>query len=406
MYGLEMLEGVIKRSENLLDGIKVAGQFPNNHKVLDRLWNAKEVGALLERTSGTISRTASNLIDSGDMPDFEANQRHPTSGAILGYTLNQLNALRRHYNLMPSRNPMLDDCLLWAIQSFKGGVGKSITTGYAAQELVSRGYKGLVIDMDPQGSLTALFGYMPDIEIDIADTITPFIEGEQEDLRYAVRGTYWEGLDLIPSQLMTNDNDILLAFQAAEIEDADDRIKLIINKLRRGIEALKADYDFILLDCPPSLSIMTLNILAAIDAVVIPTPPALFDFSSTLQYLRMMHNVMSKIDPDKEYKFIKILRTRNDKKGASMQFSAAMEKAFGQYLLPCEFPSLAEVSNATTEFMTFLEDRRPQKKALKVIENVVDYIELEMLKTWPSKAIEANKLEQKLKGEVLEHGQA
>lgn len=405
MYGLDLLNGVIQRAENLLDAIKTTATYPHNEKVLNRLWNAKEVGDLLGKNKATVTRTAANLISAGDMGDFTDDQRHPTSGAVMGYTLKQLNALRGHYGLMPTRNQLMDECLLWAVQVFKGGTGKSITTAYLAQSLASRGYKGLVVDMDPQSSLTSLFGYMPDIEIDLEDTITPFIEGDEPDLKYAVRGTNWEGLDLIPSQLLTNDNDILMAFKAAEIADPADRIHLMVNKLKRGLEPLRAEYDFILLDCPPALNMSTLNILCAVDAVVIPSPPALFDFSSTLQYLRMIKTVITRIAPDKQYKFIKILRTKNDKKKASMQFSDAMEKSFGDYLLPCEFPLLTEVSNATTEFMTFLEDRRPQKKGLDIIENLTDHIELEILKTWPSKGLEIKALEEKI-NKGVEHGEA
>lgn len=406
MYGLDLLNGVIQRAENLLDAIKSAGQYPHNEKVLDRLWNTREVGDLLGKNKATISRTAANLIASGEMDDFTQEQRHPTTEAVMGYTLKQLNAMRQHYGLMPSRNALMDECLLGAIQVFKGGTGKSITTAYLAQNLAGRGYRGLVVDMDPQASLTSLFGYMPDIEIDISDTITPFIEGSEPDLKYAVRKTNWDGLNLIPSQLQTNDNDILMAFKAAEIPDAADRIHLMVNKLKRGLESLKADYDFILLDCPPALSMSTLNILCAVDAVIIPSPPALFDFSSTLQYLRMIKTVITRISPDKQYKFIKILRTKNDKRRSSQQFSQAMEKAFGDYLLPCEFPQMQEVSNATTEFMTFLEDRRPKKAPLEIVDEVTDYIELEMLKTWPSKGIEVNALENKIKSQELEHEEA
>ncbi len=395
MYSADIIENIIKRGENLLEGQKEVAEYPNAFKTLKRLWNAREVGQLLDKTSATIARTAADLITKGDIPAFDPEQKHPTSKQVLGYTLSQVNGMRAHYGLMPSRDPLLDDCLLLAIQTFKGGVGKSMTTAHLAQTLASKGYKVCVVDMDPQASLTSLFGYVADLQIDLEDTLTPFFRGEQPNLKYAVRKTYWDGLDLIPSQLMTNDNDIMLALKAADTH-ADDRIELVFNKLRRGLEHLKTDYDVIILDCPPALGMVTMNILSSTDAMIIPTPPALFDFSSTLQYLRMVHDIITRVDPDKTYKFIKILRTKTVNKWAPNQFSAAMESCFGQYLLPCKFPHLQEIENAAVEFKTLLEDRRPNKKALAAVENVGDYIELEIIKTWPSKAMQAAELEKKL----------
>jgi chromosome partitioning protein len=396
MYSSDVLGGIIKRSDSLLNGIKDAGAFPSKNKVLERLWTAAEIGRLLNKTSATVARAALNLIDAGNMPELQATQKNASNGQILGYTLTQLNILRRHYNLTPNRSPMLDECLVLAMQTFKGGTGKSTGVVHVAQEFATRGYKVCLIDLDPQASATSLFGYVPDLHIPIEETLTPFFRNEESSLHYAVRGTYWENLDLIPSQLGTNDNEILLAMAAAEVNDDDDRVNLIFNKLKRGIEGLKAKYDIILLDCPPALGMITMNILGAADAVVIPTPPALFDFSSTLQYLRMIHRINSDIDPDKNYKFIKILRSRSTNLKVHKEFSQLMEAAFGEYLLPCEFPHMTEIQNASTEFKTVLEDRRPQKKALAIIENLVDHIELEALKTWPSKGAAAAELEAKL----------
>lgn len=406
MYSTDVLSGIINRSDNLLNGIKSAGEFPNQHKVLERLWTAAEIGRMFYKTSATVARTALNLIESGEMPDFGPTQKNASNSQILGYTLTQLNVMRRYYDLMPNRSPMLDECLVLAVQTFKGGTGKSTGAVHIAQEFATRGYKVAIIDLDPQASTTSLFGYVPDLHINIEDTLTPFFENEQSTLDYAVRSTYWENLDLIPSQLGTNDNEILLAMAAAEISDDQDRIEILFNKLKRGIAGLKPKYDLIILDCPPALGMVTMNILGAADAVVIPTPPALFDFSSTLQYLRMIHRINQRIDPNKVYKFIKILRSRSTNLKVHKEFSELMISAFGEYLLPCEFPHMTEIQNASTEFKTVLEDRRPQKKALGIIENLVDHIELDVLKTWPSKGAEAAALEAKLNNKELAHGEA
>ena len=62
-----------------------------------------------------------------------------------------------------------------------------------------RGHKVLVVDVDPQGSMTTLFGFLPDAEVDVTQTLLPLLSGDEPDVNYAIRPTYWDGVDLVPS---------------------------------------------------------------------------------------------------------------------------------------------------------------------------------------------------------------
>lgn len=399
MQDLDILETLIKKGDALLSNMETNGRFPNETKTLTRIWQAKEVGADLGKTASTIARAAAQLIESGEMPDFDETQRHPTTKAVLGYTLEQVNVLRRHYNVVPGRtDDLIDEPLILAIQSFKGGVAKTMTSVHFAQYMASKGYKVLLVDMDPQASLTNLFGYNADRDIDYEHTILPYFNGERQDLRYAVRNTYWENLDLIPSNLTTNEVELQLFFDVqAEGQEANKK-NVLFNKLRYGLDSVKQDYDLVLLDCPPALGLLTINILGTADAVIIPTPPSLLDFSSTMQYLKMLKETIEKVDDGaKSYKFFKLLRTKVlAHRPVQKDFSDAMDMIFGDYVIPEIFPMIGEIDSAAMEFKTLLEDRRPDKKALKAIEAFSKQIELECLKTWPSKAVEAAYLDKEL----------
>ena len=91
-----------------------------------------------------------------------------------------------------------------AIQNFKGGVGKSTITAHLAQYLSLRGYRVCVLDCDPQGSSTSLFGVNPDCDLDVQDTLHPFFHGDRQNLEYAVRG------DLLGSNLVDSIEPVAL----------------------------------------------------------------------------------------------------------------------------------------------------------------------------------------------------
>lgn len=89
-----------------------------------------------------------------------------------------------------------------AVQNFKGGVGKSTVSTHLAQYLAIQGYRVCLIDCDRQGSSTALFGYVPDLDIGEEQMLYPFFRNqEQSSLAYAIRETHWDGLYLVPVNL-------------------------------------------------------------------------------------------------------------------------------------------------------------------------------------------------------------
>lgn len=405
MQDLDILDTLIKKGDSLLGMMKEVGFAPRDKKELTRLWNAKELADVLGKGRDTVARAAAKLIEEGTMAPFSDEQKHPTTGAVLGYTLNQVNTLRKHYNINPGRkDDMIDEPLILAFQSFKGGVAKTMTTVHAAQYMASKGYRVLVVDMDPQASLTNLFGYNADKDIDDECTVAPFFEGDQPDLTYAVRPTYWENLDLIPSNLTTNGIELQLFFEVQNAQSDEGKKELLASKLRFGLDSVKHNYDVVMLDCPPALGLLTINILGSADAVVIPTPPSQLDFSSTQQYLKMLRDLINKVDGAKTYKFFKLLCTKvQPNQSAQLEFAKAMRSIYGDSIIPETFPIMAEVDKAANKFRTILEDRRPDKKALSIIEAFCKQIELECLKTWPSKAVEVAYLEKELKEKELEH---
>jgi chromosome partitioning protein len=154
-------------------------------------------------------------------------------------------------------------CKVLGVLNLKGGVGKTITSVNLAAALAQSGHKTLLADLDPQANATSL------LEIKTKKTIyQTLVSGE--GVEDAVNATKYPQLDFIASQLD-------LAGAEAELLSlgADG-----ISRLKDVIEAVKDDYSYVILDCPPSLSILTLNALMAADSVIVPTQCDRFSLES------------------------------------------------------------------------------------------------------------------------------
>jgi chromosome partitioning protein len=155
------------------------------------------------------------------------------------------------------------------VGNFKGGVSKTTTTMCLAQGLSLRGHKVLCIDMDPQGSLTALFGMLSDAEIEDEMTVGRIlVDGSESDpLDLAVQETYWEGVDLIAAN--TNLYAAEFSLPARQMTDSSFQFWNVLNE---GLVSLRDKYDVILIDTPPALSYLT-NAFMASDGLIVPLPP-------------------------------------------------------------------------------------------------------------------------------------
>ena len=127
--------------------------------------------------------------------DLPAGKLSP-SGGKREFSLSDARRWTRTYRQAKMR-PSGQKAITVAVGNFKGGVSKTTSAMILAQGLSLRGHRVLAVDTDPQGSLTTLHGILPETEVDAEMTIGPLCDGSESDIRYAIRSTYWEGLDLV-----------------------------------------------------------------------------------------------------------------------------------------------------------------------------------------------------------------
>lgn len=178
------------------------------------------------------------------------------------------------------------DCRVLALCSQKGGVGKTTSCVNLAVGLARAGKKVLVIDNDPQGSMTASLGYPnPDeLLVTLATILTKIVEEESFENNLGILH-HQEDIDLLPANIELSGMEVsLVNFMSRELV------------LKQYIEQMRHGYDYILIDCSPSLGMLTINALACADEVIIPVQAAYLPVKGLEQLIRTIGKVRRQLN--------------------------------------------------------------------------------------------------------------
>ena len=374
---LDKLDDILASSENFLQRMHERGNDPHQHKQLNRLFSPSEAADMVGRDRTTLARAEVEL-------GMESLQRNPANNRRMGYSLEQVQTFRKHFGTLPQRAES-DPPIVIACQNFKGGVGKSTTCVNFAHYLALKGYRVLVIDTDSQATTTSMFGYMPDAQVTQEQTLMPYLDSTESSLVYAVRKTYWPNVDLIPSCLALYEAEMAIAAHLAVQDDRARRLEFF-SELKFGIQTVSQHYDVVLLDSPPALGLISINVLLAADALLVPTAPRMYDFTSTVQFFRMVRNYIGQIDAAKEYRWISVLTTLYDQRLVShKQFFEVMQACFGDGILQHVFFQSSEIINSAVQYLGSYEQPKPNRRVLEMLDGVFGEVELRILREWPSK---------------------
>ena len=179
-------------------------------------------------------------------------------------------------------------CKIIAISNQKGGVGKTTTCANLGIGLTHHGKKVLAIDADAQGSLTASLGYRnPDeLHVTLATIMGKIIEDLPIDLQEGILH-HPEGIDLLPANIELSGIEVTLVSTMSRE-----------TILKQYIDTVKDNYDYVLVDCMPSLGMMTVNALAAANSVIIPVQAQYLSVKGLEQLLQSVAKVKRQINPN------------------------------------------------------------------------------------------------------------
>ena len=212
----------------------------------------------------------------------------------------------------------------------KGGVGKTSTCVNMSAALALKGKKTLLIDIDPQGNATTGLGFSKsELDCSVYNLLIDDIPADQ-----AVKKTTIENLDILPASIDLAGAEVELVYIKGREKRLDEKLKSIVD-----------NYDYIMIDCPPSLGLLTINALSASDSVIIPIQSEYYAMEGLTQLMNSIKLVNMHLNP--RLKIDGVVVTMYDGRALiSKQISAEIHKFFGKKMFNTVIPRNIRVSEA------------------------------------------------------------
>ena len=217
-----------------------------------------------------------------------------------------------------------------AFSNQKGGVGKTTTCVNLSSYLATKGYKCLIVDLDPQGNATSGLGFA---KSEVKNSVYNVMIDDMP-IEDAVVKTCVDGLDILPSNIYLAGAEVELVY----VKDREHVLKKVLEKARNS-------YDFITIDCPPSLGLLTINALAGADTVIIPIQSEYYALEGLSQLMNTIKLVVKHLNPT--LKIEGVVLTMNDNRAIiSRQISAEIKKFFGKRVFETAIPRNIRLAEA------------------------------------------------------------
>ncbi len=370
--------------------------FPPTAQKTLRSFSSGEAAKLIGVSDGYLRQLS--LSGEGPQPDVGLAGRR-------SYSLAQVHALRAYLGAQGGAKAksyvkhrgLHEPLQTIAVTNFKGGSGKTTTAVHLAQYLALEGYRVLAVDLDPQASMSALFGFQPELDLTGNDTLYGAIryDSERRPLSEIVRTTYFAGLDLVPGNLELQEFEHTTPHHLSDRQAgraAANPGDMFFARVQTALQSVAHNYDIVVIDCPPQLGFLTLGALCAATSVLVTVHPQMLDVASMSQFLFMTSDLLAVVREaggELNFDFLRYLITRyepND--GPQTQISAFLRNQFGDRVLTAPMLKTTAVSDAGLTKQTLYEvgrenfSRQTYDRALEALTAVNFEIEQLILKAW------------------------
>lgn len=334
------------------------------------------------------------LVNEGVIGEAEKN-----SAGRRSYSLDQIHALRDHLGKNKKsyiqRRVSEDRLQVIAVTNFKGGSGKTTTAAHLAQYFALRGYRVLAVDLDPQASLSALFGIQPEFDLEPNETLYGAIryDESQRPLSSIIKKTYFTGLDIVPGnlELQEFEHETPRALTSS-VRSAD---KMFFTRVGAALKSVEENYDIVVLDCPPSLGYLTLSALCAATSVLVTIHPQMLDVASMSQFLHMtagLFDVVERAGGNANYDWFRYVLTRYEPNDSSQsQIAGLLKGLFGDRVLTNSMVKSAAISDAGITKQTLYEvgrenfHRQTYDRAIEALDAMNNELEDLIREAWGRK---------------------
>jgi chromosome partitioning protein len=281
-----------------------------------------------------------------------------------------------------------------AVVNFKGGSGKTTTAAHLAQHMALMGHRVLAIDLDPQASLSALFGFQPEFDVGYNETLYGALryDDERRPLDQLIKRTNFPGLDIVPGniELMEFEYDTprILANRAP-----GETGRIFFARLDEALGPVADRYDVVIIDCPPQLGYLTMSALCTATALLVTVHPQMLDVMSMCQFLLMLGGVLSQLKQaagvTMKYDWVRYLITRYEASDAPQtDMVAFIRSRFGRHVLTHPMVKSVAISDAGLTKQTLYEVERraftpsTYDRAMEALDAVNGEIESLIHKAW------------------------
>jgi chromosome partitioning protein len=270
------------------------------------------------------------------------------------YNYNEINQARR---LLKRDTSYPASCVRIIFSNLKGGVGKTSHALHLSHYAARQGFRVLMVDLDPQATLTTAFGFVPGLSTGVDEDIGPSLTTHPELILRSIQRTRWNEIDLVPAQLSLQYTD----WQMLQAHENDlQRLGPLPQRLYQALEQVADRYDLIVMDTPPALGMLSLNAIAAADMILMPITPNFYDIASSVQYFAIVSQLASTYANALRVRQLSLLMTRTDSAAETRTNMTLLNKAYGEFLLTNRMPQTRELQRATGDQMSLYEIEAPR----------------------------------------------